>query len=300
MLHDTDGCVDFSAGFYTRNISRSGRDPIAVPLEHRSHAAPQARINRFLEHCSDPLPDSSSIKIIWLEYDYHTLAAAQPVPSVFICADRYPQPRSDTEYRPGGLSEAAISSAASYLYGAQLSHRQAAALKRCIEMLPRRAGVIQAGFMLSRHSDAMRLCIHIERGEIAHYLKTVGWPGDRERIARLLAQYEKYIDVVRLDIDVGTEIGAYFALEFMHTTLPRIDPLFIAFLTYLVDRGICMKHYFKEILSWPGRSNCAGSIPGEPYTLWRRVSHVKVVCPSRGREIAKAYLSSHPSSGGVW
>jgi hypothetical protein len=246
---------------------------------------------------SSPLHDS--VRNIWLEFDLDGLTPSLPPPSLFIGL------RRETS-----ASEAYIvaEKALDMFLGESGLIPLRDNLHRCFETCPDIAFVNQVGVMLSRRTDALRVCIQdLAPNQIIPYLLQVGWPRPVDELEHLMAGLISFSDhIIMVDIDVSARVHPKVGLEFSVEHKPENKPRWAAFLDDLVERELCTSEKKDALLAWPGVAEPPKSSAPWPMPLiieslsqppdcfsvfTRLLSHVKIVYQPQQPFEAKGYLS---------
>lgn len=263
------------------------------------------RVQSFAKEWADPASElHDRTENVWLEFDLAGQAAVTaPTPSVFFgCHDqvRADAPERDKRWITGRalpiLQDAA--------YSVEVGRRITAA----INALPPGAFVFQIGAMLSRSTNAVRLCVRgISGRQILDYLAAIGWPGSLQELAEPFSEIAPLADRIDLDFDISEDgVLPKIGLEWYLYQHLRVDPRWDVFLKWLVDRGLGTPEKSRALYDYPGaqqerskdlvwpqylRQASAASGPNFLSTLVRAVHHIKVVHHPGGAMEAKAYLA---------
>jgi hypothetical protein len=240
----------------------AGRSP-AFPLAEPARSHPAWRgIRRFGQRWADPaLPLSTGADDVWLEFDVAEAAGPPhgddlPVPSLFF-RPRVPLPPETAVDRAAAyrrLLEAALEALLDEPMPPEVMRR----LSLCLERLPPRAVLFQAGVMLSRRVEAVRLCIsNVPPPQVTAYLAATGWEGPRDEVDALLATLSGFVDYLTLDLDVGATVQPKIGLECYFTGFrqPETEPRWRIFLEELVARGLCLPTKRDALLAYSGESS---------------------------------------------
>lgn len=245
----------------------------------------------------------TGVRETWLEFDVEDHVLVTPPPSLFFALQREILPdRACMVVRdaldvlvgtPGGMPSA---------------------LRGCIEACVDGVLFNQIGVMLSRHTDALRVCAQARGTEsVVPYLWQVGWPGPVAELEHLLAGWLHHADAdVMIDLDVSDCVQSKVGLEFCFGAQPEDRPRWTALLDALVDRRLCTLAKRDAVLKWPGKVfPTSGSVlwperliveslgrPPDQFSVFvRRLLHVKVVYQPGQPLEAKVYLSFNHNWG---
>jgi hypothetical protein len=269
-------------------------------------------VDDFAVRWADPsFPLYRAVDNVWLEFDVDGVAPAILIPGVFFGLQPSGQETArGVAYEPnldGYITT--IETVKQLLSGNELAPRKLEMLSDCFRALSSSEHVFQVGLMLSRGTEAVRLCITI--GSVEHtveYLARVGWPCSEADVLGVLEPIGSLVDYVYLDIDVGETEHHKIGLEcyFDGNRQPRTEPRWGLFLDSLVREGLCTTYKRDALLaypgyvdenaegiSWPRALRRASQLLGgrSLSTFIRTLHHVKVVYqPGEGLE-AKAYLA---------
>lgn len=236
------------------------------------------------------------VEAVWLEFDLpEGAAAAEAVPRVFVdftraaaregaAADRF---RLATDV----LARLAPQPPHDALVGT---------LRDCFDALPPGAHVPYIGLSLV-HGGGARVCVQGLDAGLTEYLRRVGWPGDREVLARDVLDplarakgvaAERSVHVLHLDLAPAVEprLGLEYALaraDQRRGALREAD-----FVGALAARGWCEPALGAALSAWPGSADAPLAHTLWPSRVERRVNHVKVAWSPAGPVEAKAYLAA--------
>ena len=148
-----------------------------------------------------------------------------------------------------------------------------------LEALPPEGTVFQAGFLLARQDQALRLCVSgLGPEAILPFLLQAGWTGSVLRLTRLLELVAGCCNGLGLDFEVAEGLEPRLGLECsVRTDGPsRSRAQWEAFLGRLVDRSLCLDAERAALLELSGT---------------RTLSHVKLALEPSAPPIAKACLT---------
>lgn len=257
------------------------------------------RLRNFCVRWADPSSlFHAGMRNVWLEFDLDEIAPALPPPAFFLGLKREIQTGEAYMVTEKGLRL--------LLDKAELTSLKSN-LRHCFEACPDVALVNQVGVMLSRQTNALRVCIQgLTPDQIIPYLRQVGWPGpvdELEHLVRELTSSAGHISMV--DIDVGATVEPKVGLEVGFGGVPEQEAHWVVFLDDLVERRLCTSKKKDALLKWPGVTNPPNSSAPWPAHLiveslfqstgWfsgfdRRLNHVKIVYQPEKLLEAKAYL----------
>jgi hypothetical protein len=257
------------------------------------------RLANFCQVWAEPgSPLARPVHNLWLEFDVAAQVPDISLPNCFfgLCL------------RAGEARNWINETAIPLLRGESLPTSVEQKLLAAFEALPEEAYVFQIGLMLARPAEAVRVCIrNITPAQIPAYLSQLGWPGEANHLARLVAEVSRWVDRIDLDLDVGTRILPKIGLEcyFNHQVQPKVEPRWQAFLDFLVDQGLCQPAKREGLLAypgyvrekdnpglWPPHLRAASSFLGERYegVFFKGLHHIKIVYQPEKSLEAKAYL----------
>jgi hypothetical protein len=255
------------------------------------------RLHRFCTLWSDPsLLLHRGVREAWLEFDLDGCTPGAPPPSIFFGL------RSEV---PPDEVYAVVQEALSVLLGE--SGRTRPALRRCFETGIDGVWPNQVGVMLSRDTDALRLCTQMREIDlVVPFLRRAGWPVRAGELEQLIAEMLHSIGPrVMVAIDVGASVHPKVGLELHLAKQPADQPRWAALFDALVARELCIPAKRDALLAWPGTSVPIGGAVAWPEcliveslcqppdrfsTFVRRLYHVKLVYQPEKPLEAKAYL----------
>ncbi len=293
----------------------AGRHPSAALPEALLRDVPAWRtVEGFASVWADPAsPLHRGVDDIWFELDLDEPQArgsidVEPIPSLFFgpkVAHLEGPTLDDPERRAQRGAVEILGEALALLRGGPLPDPWRDRLVRCSEALPPTARIFQAGLMLSRPSQPIRLCItNLPAEAIAPYCERAGWPGEvdgLDRFVRGFAPAVGGIGGVKLTLDVSDGVGSRVGLE----GYPGMDhiwqpgPRWEALLDHLVERGLCTAAKRAALLAFPGldeedeeQDDLAALLGGRAKRVRIRwLHHVKASYEPGRASGAKAYLA---------
>ena len=292
-----------------REILADQNDQIKLP----SFFFEQPAWNRIREFCvnwsdiSSPLYEN--VKNVWLEFDLDKAPDKIPTPSFFFGSEtiRKSSLISNDSQSNYYQHQWVIENALKIVRGGLVSPDIQSNLINCFNLLPSEAHVFQIGSMMSRNTDAVRICIRdISTDMMPKYLNDIGWEDSTSDLNRLLVKLDQYVDRVDLDLDIGATIFPKIGLECYLDQDPNYEPRWQLFLDELVTDGICIPEKRDSLLSYEGISNDKSSTDlWPPYLLemsrnlkslagsiiYRFINHIKIVYQPDFPLEAKAYLA---------
>ena len=240
----------------------------------------------------------------WLEFDARIATAEVPIPSLFLTFEHRERRRVADELLD------LVSEATLLLQGEPLSPTLVAAIARCVAACPPTAGPTDAGFMLSREIDALRLVWSpLTLDEAGDFLSRLEWEGTADELAAVRTALGDRTNDLVLSIDVGDRLFARVGFEYFPGALAEQVNEWKPLLDGLVDAGLCSPVKRSALLEWPGYTTpeevdgdwpdamIFDSLLGRPdefSVLGRRLNHVKLVCEPGRRLRAKAYYGFGP------
>lgn len=220
------------------------------------------------------------ISDIWLEMDYGEYVKPIPQPCFFFNAR---QIKTGTD-----VDEKLLFESLKQLLDIELLEPIWPHLQRVIPQLPPAVGLFQAGVMLARNRDRVRLfTAELTQEQMKEYLANISW-SFLPRLDELFELVNPYSDgQYILDFDVSADgvsekIGINFGVD-KKESLP-------AFLENLVVHQLCSDIKSRGILAWSGSK---GSYLGPNYgysALIKDISHFKMSYSSIEGIKVKAYL----------
>ncbi len=218
---------------------------------------------KFSQHWADSTsPIYEKVDNMWLEFDVDGEPPAIPIPSLFFgCSPTQVENTGITLAKAEPSShEWVTETALKILLGDSLSGEIVQKLRQCLGALPPEAYVFQIGLMLARKAETIRLCIrNISPQNIILYLEKIGWTGAIDLLQGTVSELASFTDRIDLDLDVGNAVLPKIGLECYIEGQPRSEPKWLAFLSYLVEGGLCYKP--GPLINQRNRHNLTFSLP---------------------------------------
>lgn len=187
---------------------------------------------------------------LWLEFDTTKSSSEVSIPSVFL--QTVPM-RIDS---PKDIEKCkwVTRKAMPYLEGKSVSEKLEKCFLDIVKKLPRGASVFHVASMLSRKSEGIRVVIkRINPDQIVSYLKSIGWTDKDDGLSKLLKELEKFVDCIRLHINISEDVDPKIGLEcFISPDQYNQGNGWTDFLDYLVEKGLCQPELRSVLLEFPG------------------------------------------------
>jgi hypothetical protein len=285
----------------------AGRTPRAALPDCLAERTEWQRLRDLCQAWIEPTsPLHHALRGLWLEFDLDRAPSRVPPPSVFLRFEGGSSPH--TSLTEAEKSRILTETALPMLTGRPLANPVKTRVRACLEALPPGARLTEAGLMLQRGSDAVRLCFTgLAERRIPAYLRRVGWEGPSESLKETLTAFSEVettgraarMQVGYLDIDVSETVHPAIGLEYFFLRQLAQELRESRWLDELVRRGLCAPEKCAGLLEWPGHAPTRLAHLERPGLLVRRTNHVKLVLPPEGPLLAKAYLclfSTTPSN----
>ena len=187
---------------------------------------------------------------LWLEFDTANNANETPVPSVFLQTIPMRIDNEDDKKKCKWVTQTAIP----LLTGHPVPEKIENSFISALENLPPGASLFHVAAMLSRNTDGIRLIIkRILPEDIVPYLQSLGWSDKGDDFTTLINEIKKYSNCIRLHINIGETIDPQIGLEcFISPDKYHEGHGWEDFLTYLVERNVCLPDMKSALLDFPG------------------------------------------------
>ena len=262
-LDDAPTAADLSLSFARPRID--GDAPLTADALPRGAAWDPLR--RFVAAWTQPTgPLWNEVNTLWLEFDVRRVLATP--------TDAHPNLFFGHEHRP--LSPSAIDAGLDAIVGAGITPLRERS-RRCVEILPRGAGILFVGVMLARQPAAVRYCADISREQ--------RWPTALDASARHLLGHARHAVV---QVEAGSDPVAKLGFELYQGRTHRARPdVWQPLLELLVREGVASRDRCDAALTWPG---AAYDERLGPRVIARWINHVKVTYDGNALVEAKIYL----------
>lgn len=250
----------------------------------------------FSQHWLDPTsPIYNKVDNIWLEFDVNGEPPPIPIPSLFFgCSPAQVENTGITLAKAEPESHQWVTETAlKILLGDSLSGKMKQKLWECLVALPTDAYVFQIGMMLGRKSDLIRLCVrNISPEDIIVYLEQIGWTGSIDFLQTTISELASFAARIDLDLDVGNSVLPKIGLECYLEGQPRSEPKWQAFLSYLVEKALCLPDKKDALMGCPRYISVSSEKLGA--RKWsgfvRGLHHIKIVGNGERVIEAKGYI----------
>jgi hypothetical protein len=223
---------------------------------------------------------------MWLEFDRESLRKEIPLPGIFFNA-RISQERDFSSHRVNACT--CIIEGLECLRGRPLKKEIRENLIHCLGALPDKGSLDFAALMLSRPLDAVRVVIRIPEGELKDYLSCISYPGDSQHVLDLVTELSQFTHL-RYNLDISHKVMARIGIEcFLRDKKKAHKERWEQFLIHLAGRSLCVTEKKDALMDWIGHTRVTLPQDPEPYYIFRRICHIKVVYEKDKPLLAKAY-----------
>ena len=167
-----------------------------------------------------------------------------------------------------------------------------------IRKLPDKGVIFQMGIMLSRSTDALRVCIKdTEPEHIASWLSKIKWPGDVSRLERALNDLIPKLEKICVDLDLAANgLGRKIGLECYVNKATDNKNRWEALFSLIEEKKLMLKEKKQALDAFPGTNqiplNLRTGSDGIIYiNTVKAIHHIKLDFEGQDFTQAKAYLS---------
>lgn len=275
------------------NLSDYGREVLADKIDRGKlddtlfDTVQWQHIRTFASYWSDPVsPVYKRTNNIWLEFDLESLKEKIPVPGLFfnIMPERGDSSKEDIyDCIIDGLT---------CLRGKSLRKEIRDNLRFCLYALPECARLVYAALMMSRDTEAVRVVIDIDKEFLGNYLTDIKFPGSTQELMELLEVLSQFTGFCRYNLDISHKVLPGIGIEyFLQSKEEKKKPDWEGLLAHLVSRSLCTPEKCDALMKWTGYTRTI--FPFDLYYsyIFRKISHIKIVCQEAFPPEAKAYIS---------
>jgi len=205
------------------------------------------QLNNFVSQWNNPqsiLYDCANN--IWFEFDMDEVNVNAPIPSFFFGTQNIKRKDDLIELSREGFSS---------ILDNGLNHKIWTSLLSTIALLPKEADLFQIGVMLSRKTDAIRICINnLNINQIGAFLNIMKWYGDVDELKNLLKYIGSFVDEFSLDIDLSETLLPKIGLECYINKGDRAEKCNQLF-DMLLTSGLCLAKKKDAIYNLSGLSH---------------------------------------------
>jgi len=223
---------------------------------------------------------------MWLEFDLESLRKAVPLPGIFfngrISADKDLLSHKLNRYK-------SLINGLEYLKGRPLKREIKDNLIYCLDAFSDNGRLDFVSLMPARPLNAVRVVIRIPEGELKDYLSLVKYPGDSQELLDLVAELSQFTNL-RYNLDISHKVMSRIGIEcFLKDKKKAHKEKWGRFLNHLAERSLCIPEKKEALMDWLGHTYVALPQGAEPYYIFRRICHIKVVYDKDKPLLAKAY-----------
>ncbi|MEQ8167562.1 MAG: hypothetical protein ABRQ38_01585 [Candidatus Eremiobacterota bacterium] len=275
------------------NLSDYGREVLADNIDKGKlddslfYTSEWQHIRKFASYWSDPAsPLYNRTNNIWLEFDLERLKEKIPVPGLFFnIRPEITEPSKEDIY-------GCILDGLTCLGGKSLRKKIRDNLRFCLQTLPEGARMVYAALMMSRDTEAVRVVIDIDKGSLKDYLASIKFPDSTQELMELLEELSQFAGFCRYNLDISYKVLPKIGIEyFLQSKEEKEKPDWERFLAYLVRSSLCTPEKCDALLKWTGYTRTIFPFDLFYSYIFRKISHVKIVCQKDFPPEAKAYIS---------
>lgn len=227
-------------------------------------------------------------EIFWLEFDREE-EGFNPVPNLFF---RVREKDSGMNPNRWEAMKEILNETYEVLFGIRFPVHLAGTLQQCMEALPPKAGIYQAGFMVPRKTESIRLVLtSMSWDDLTGYLKRIGWTGDFEFVDLLFNRYVAKFDYAVCNLHIAENVLPYLGIEmyFRNLAQPRWEPRWNENLGHLISDNLVLSSKSLALMAFPGIT-LAGLL--FPVRYIHGINHLKVVYKAGHPLECKAYFGA--------
>ncbi|MHC9540773.1 MAG: hypothetical protein AB9903_14810 [Vulcanimicrobiota bacterium] len=159
----------------------------------------------------------------------------------------------------------------------------------CLDALPDKESLDYAALMLSRPQNSVRIVVRMPADALKDYLSLIKYPGDGQELYDLVTELSQFTNL-RYNLDISDQVLSRIGIECSLIDRKKAHrEKWMKFLNHLVERSACIPEKRDALMEWLGYIYVALPQDSEPYYIFRRISHIKVVYEKGKPLLAKAY-----------
>jgi hypothetical protein len=273
------------------SVSDGGREIIAgkkkgAEIEESLFKSPEwKRIRSFCEKrfLQETYDDIGSM---FLEFDLESLRKDICIPGIFF--NTHISPKKDVSCHKVNTYQWIIEGL-ECLKGRALNKEIKDTLIFCLDALPDKESLDYAALMLSRPENSVRVVVRMPADALKEYLSCINYPGESRELLDLVAELSPFTNL-RYNLDISHNVMSRIGIECSLIDRRKAHrEKWEKFLNHLVERSLCIQDKRDALMEWLGYIYVALPQDTEPYYIFRRISHVKVVYEKGKPLLAKAY-----------
>jgi len=223
---------------------------------------------------------------MFLEFDLESLRKGIVIPGIFlnthVSAERDSLCQKSSRY--GWIIEGL-----ECLKGKSIEKEIKDNLIYCLDALPDKESLDYAALMLSRPQNSVRIVVRMPADALKQYLSQIRYPGESQELLDLINELSQFTNL-RYNLDISDKVLSRIGIECSLIDRKKAHrEKWRKFLNHLVERSVCIPKKRDALMEWLGYIYVALPQDPEPYYIFRRISHIKVVYEKGRPLLAKAY-----------
>jgi hypothetical protein len=135
-------------------------------------------------------------------------------------------------------------------------------LEQCFDLMPANTDINMVGMMFARPVQTTRLQLSgFTKEQTIPYLEKIGWQGESDRLAQMMAIAPANFSPFTLTFDVDEQVYPRIGLKYFYSCATKDAPPWQEFLEILVKHQLCSPEKREALRKWPGYTQIKGSSP---------------------------------------
>ncbi|MGF2014527.1 hypothetical protein [Nostoc sp. DedVER01b] len=135
-------------------------------------------------------------------------------------------------------------------------------LEQCFDLMPANTDINMVGMMFARPVQTTRLQLAgFTKEQTIPYLEKIGWQGESDRLAQMMAIAPANFSPFTLTFDVDEQVYPRIGLKYFTRCITKDAPPWQEFLEILVRHQLCSPEKGEALRKWPGYTQIKGSSP---------------------------------------
>ncbi|WP_448265517.1 hypothetical protein [Nostoc sp. DSM 114159] len=135
-------------------------------------------------------------------------------------------------------------------------------LEQCFDLMPANTDINIVGMMFARPVQTTRLQLAgFTKEQTIPYLEKIGWQGESDRLAQMMAIAPANFSPFILTFDVDEQVYPRIGLKYVSSCTAKDAPPWQEFLEILMRNQLCSPEKREALQKWPGYTQIKGSSP---------------------------------------